>query len=50
MIDLLMTLGQRYAERDDRPAAASCYRQANLVAGEELDSAASALSRLGSPA
>ena len=49
MIDLLMTLGQRYAERDDRPAAASCYRQANLVAGEELDSAASALSRLGSP-
>lgn len=50
MIDLLMTLGQRYAERDDRPAAASCYRQANLVAGEELDSALSALSRLGSPA
>ncbi len=48
MIDLLLTLGERYAERGDRPAAASCFRQANLVAGEELPSAANALTRLGS--
>ena len=48
MIDLLLSLGERYGERDDRPAAASCYRQANLVAGEELPSAAIALSRLSS--
>ncbi len=50
MIDLLLTLGERYAERGDRPSAASCFRQANLVAGEELPSAVSALSRLSSPA
>jgi hypothetical protein len=50
MIDLLLALGERYAQRGDRPAAAGCFRQAISVAGEELPSAASALTRLDSPA
>ena len=48
-IDLLLALGARYEERDDRPAAAACYRQARQVAGEDLPTAELALGRLGSP-
>jgi hypothetical protein len=50
MVDLLLSLGELYAERGDRPAAASCFRQASAVAGEELASATGALARLDSPA
>ena len=50
MVDLLLELGERYAARGDRPAAAGCFRQANLVAGEQLPRAVSALGALGSPA
>jgi hypothetical protein len=50
MVDLLLSLGALYAERGDRPGAASCFRQASAVAGEELPSAIGALARLDSPA
>jgi hypothetical protein len=50
MVDLLLSLGQRYAERGDRAAAASCYRQASAIAGEELPAATEALARLDSTA
>lgn len=46
-VDLLVELGDRYAERGDRPAAASCYRDAQGLADDELPRVADALSRLG---
>jgi len=46
-VDLLLTLGERYEGRGDRPAAASCFRQARLVNGDDLPPADEALSRLG---
>jgi DNA-binding SARP family transcriptional activator len=48
LVDLLLTLGERYAQRGDRPAAAACFRQARMAAGEELPAAESALEQLGS--
>lgn len=46
-VDLLLALGERYEARGDRPAAASCFRQARQVNGEDLPPADEALSRLG---
>jgi DNA-binding SARP family transcriptional activator len=46
-VDLLLALGQRYEERGDRPAAAACFREARMVAADELPPADEALSRLG---
>ncbi len=46
LVDLLLALGQRYEQRGDRPAAAASFRQARLVAGEELPVADLALDRL----
>jgi hypothetical protein len=46
-VDLLLTLGERYEARGDRPSAASCFRQARMVNGDELPSADEALTRLG---
>jgi DNA-binding SARP family transcriptional activator len=46
-IDLLLALGERYEARGDRPAAAACFRQARMVAGDDLPPADEALSRLG---
>ena len=48
-VDLLLALGERYEARGDRPAAASCFRQARLVAGDDLPPADEALTRLGAP-
>jgi DNA-binding SARP family transcriptional activator len=48
-VDLLLALGERYEARGDRPAAAASFRQARLVAGDELPPAEEALSRLGAP-
>ncbi len=48
LVDLLLTLGRRYEERGDRPAAAASFRQASLVAGEEVSAADLALDRLRS--
>jgi hypothetical protein len=48
LVDLLLTLGQRYEQRGDRPAAAASFRQARLIAGEELPAVDLALDRLGS--
>jgi DNA-binding SARP family transcriptional activator len=48
-VDLLLALGERYEARGDRPAAAACFRQARLVAGDELPPADEALTRLGAP-
>jgi len=48
LVDLLLTLGQRYEQRGDRPAAAASLRQARLIAGEELPAVDLALDRLGS--
>jgi DNA-binding SARP family transcriptional activator len=49
-VDLLLALGERYEARGDRPAAAACFRQARVVAGDELPPADEALSRLGASA
>ncbi|HEX6475525.1 MAG TPA: hypothetical protein VF114_10625, partial [Candidatus Limnocylindria bacterium] len=49
-VDLLLTLGERYEARGDRPAAAACFRQARQVAGDDLPPADEALSRLGASA
>jgi DNA-binding SARP family transcriptional activator len=49
-VDLLLSLGERYEARGDRPAAAACFRQARQVAGDDLPSADEALSRLGASA
>jgi DNA-binding SARP family transcriptional activator len=46
-VDLLLALGERHESRGDRPAAAACFRQARLVAGDDLPPADEALSRLG---
>ncbi len=46
-VDLLLALGERYEARGDRPAAASCFRQARQVNGDELPTADEALGRLG---
>ncbi len=46
-VDLLLALGERYEARGDRPAAASCFRHARLVNGDELPTADEALGRLG---
>jgi DNA-binding SARP family transcriptional activator len=46
-IDLLLALGERYEARGDRPAAAACFRQARVLAGDHLPPADEALSRLG---
>jgi DNA-binding SARP family transcriptional activator len=48
-VDLLLALGERYEARGDRPAAAACFRQARIVAGDELPPADEALTRLGAP-
>ena len=49
-VDLLLALGERYEARGDRPAAAACFRQARVVAGDDLPPADEALSRLGASA
>jgi hypothetical protein len=46
-VDLLIALGELHEERGDRPSAASCFRQARAVNGDELPPADEALSRLG---
>ncbi len=46
-VDLLLALGERYEARGDRPAAASCFRQARMVNGDDLPPADEALGRLG---
>ncbi len=46
-VDLLLALGERYARRGDRPAAAASFRQARSVSGGDLPSAEIALVRLG---
>ncbi len=50
LVDLLLSLGELYEQRGDRPAAAACFRNARQTAGEPLPSAEAALSRLGSTA
>jgi DNA-binding SARP family transcriptional activator len=49
-IDLLVTLGERYEARGDRPAAATAFREALLAAGGECRSASDGLARLGATA
>ena len=49
-IDLLVTLGERYEVRRDRPAAATAFREALLTAGGECPSASDGLARLGATA
>ena len=49
-VDLLLSLGERYEARGDRPAAAASFRQARQVAGDDLPPADEALSRLGASA
>ena len=49
-VDLLLSLGERYEARGDRPAAAACFRQARQVASDDLPTADEALSRLGASA
>jgi hypothetical protein len=46
-VDLLLALGERYEARGDRPAAASCLRQARQVNGESPGPADEALNRVG---
>lgn len=48
-VDLLVELGERYAERGDRPAAAACFRQAQSMADDELPRVDEALRRLATP-
>ena len=47
-VDVLIELGERYAQRGDRTAASNSYRQAQAVADDELPRIAEALGRLGS--
>ena len=47
-VDVLIELGERYAQRGDRTAAANSYRQAQAVADDEIPQIAEALGRLGS--
>jgi DNA-binding SARP family transcriptional activator len=46
-LDLLVALGERYEQRGDRTAAASCFRQARITAGDTFAPAEQALARLG---
>jgi Flp pilus assembly protein TadD len=45
-VDILVDLGERYAQRGDRAAAATSYRQAQAVADDEMPHIAEALGRL----
>ncbi len=47
-VDVLIELGERYAQRGDRTAAANSYRQAQAVADDDLPQIAEALGRLTS--
>jgi hypothetical protein len=47
-VDVLIELGERYAQRGDRTAAANSYRQAQAVADDDLPQIAEALLQLGS--
>ena len=47
-VDVLIELGERYAQRGDRTAAANIYRQAQAVADDDLPQIAEALGQLGS--
>jgi DNA-binding SARP family transcriptional activator len=49
-IDLLVTLGERYEQRADRPAAAAAFREALSAAGGDCLPAQNGLNRLGVPA
>jgi len=46
-VDLLLTLGARYAARDNAPAAANAYREALNVTGDDCPRATAALRQLG---
>ena len=48
-VDLLVELGERYARTGDRTAAASCLRQAQSLADDDLPRVAEALDRLALP-
>jgi hypothetical protein len=50
LVDLLLSLGEVYEARGDRPSAAACFRQARQAAGDDLPRADEALGRLGSTA
>ncbi|CAN5193024.1 hypothetical protein BH23CHL9_BH23CHL9_03740 [soil metagenome] len=45
-VDLLVELGERYAARGDRPAAAGCFRDAQAHADDDLPHITEALGRL----
>ena len=45
-VDILIELGERYAQRGDRTAAATSYRQAQAIADDELPQIAEALGQL----
>jgi hypothetical protein len=45
-VDILIELGERYALRGDRTAAATSYRQAQAISDEEMPHVAEALGRL----
>jgi hypothetical protein len=45
-VDLLVELGERYAARGDRTAAAACFRDAQAVAGEDMPPLTEAAARL----
>lgn len=48
-VDLLVELGERHAERGDRPAAAECFRDAQAHADDELPHVVEALAKLMLP-
>ena len=50
LVDLLLSLGELYEARGDRPSAAACFRRARQAAGDDLPRADEALGRLGSTA
>ena len=47
-VDLLVELGERYAARGDRTAAAACFRDAQAIAGEEMPQLTEAAARITS--
>lgn len=49
-VDVLVELGERYSARGDRTAAASCLRQAQSLADDDLPRVTEALGRLTLPA
>lgn len=49
-VDVLVELGERYSTRGDRTAAASCLRQAQSLADDDLPRLTEALGRLTLPA